>query len=563
MAKSFSIKVGADTSEFLKGMRSANKEINATTRLGNQLNRSLKLEFNPKVAAEAQKSFQKALSLTEEKAKALRDQLKFLESQGQVDTESYVKLQTELAKTESNAIKLKKQLDEVKNAKVDELAGRFEKVGGSIESAGKKLTVLSAAAGGAIAGMTKLAKDAVKTGDDIMTLSDQYDMSTTAIQQWQYVAMQSDLSADTLFKSAQKVQRALGEQLKGNANKATEALDLLGISFQNFDSTETAFAEIINQLSLVDDHLEQVAIANDIFGDKLAVNVIPLLKQGAGAVNEYLSEFAEVGHLSEETVSQLAKLDNEVNKVTAQFNQAKTELGVAMIPIYKALVDILQNSVIPMVEKLAKWFENLSPASQKTILGILGIIAVAGPLIFTIGKMVTGIGGLIKLLGTAKLASLATAAGFAALGGALVLGLNLIGDWKNMSTIEKILKALAVAALVAAAAVTVFHASWSLGATIGVIAAAVVAGVAMIKSAGKDIGVEVGDTNQADIMQTANSSDWLKNAGSTSYYNQSNDNYSSAVDNSTTTNYIEIKVDNSEMADEVARKLAIRLQARR
>lgn len=563
MAKSFSIKVGADTTEFLKGIRSANKEINTTTRLGNQLNKSLKLEFNPKVAAEAQKSFQKALSLTEEKAKALRDQLKFLENQGQVDTESYVKLQTELAKTESNAIKLKKQLDEVKNAKVDELAGKFDKVGKSIEGAGKKLTVLSAAASGMIAGMTKLAKDAVKTGDDIMTLSDQYDMSTTAIQQWQYVAMQSDVASDTLFKSAQKVQKALGEQLKGDATKATKALDLLGISFQNFDSTEDAFSAIIGQLSLIDDHLEQAAIANDIFGDKMATNVLPLLKQGASAINEYLNEFKEVGHLSEETVSQLAKLDNEVNKVTAQFNQAKTELGVAMIPIYQALVDILQNSVIPIVEKLAKWFENLSPASQKTILGILGIIAVAGPLILIIGKMVTGIGGLIKLLGTAKLASLATAAGFAALGGALVLGLNLIGDWKNMSTIEKILKALAVAALVAAAAVTVFHASWSLGATIGVIAAAVVAGVAMIKSAGKDIGVEVGDTNQADIMQTANSSDWLKNAGSTSYYNQSNDNYSSAVDNSSTTNYIEIKVDSTEMADEVARKLAIRLQARR
>lgn len=565
MAKSFSIKVGADTNDFLKGLRSANKEINSTTKLGNELNKTLKLEFNPKVAVEAQKTLQKALSLTEEKAQKLREQLKFLEEHGQVDTEGYVKVQTELAKTEANAINLKKSLEEVKNVKVEDIAKGFENVGKNIEGAGKKLTAFSIMAGGAIAGMTKLAKDAVKTGDSIKTLSGQYDMSTTAIQQWQYVALQSDLSADTLFKSAQKVQKALGEQFKGNASKATEALDLLGISFENFDSTETAFAEIINQLSLVDDQLELVALANDIFGDKLAVNVIPLLKQGAGAINEYLSEFAEVGHLSEETVDKLANLDNEVNKVTAQFSQAKTELGMAMIPIYKALVDILQNSVIPVIKKLADWFENLSPASQKTILGILGIIAVAAPLLLIVGKMITGIGGLIKILGAAKITSLSAAAGFAAMGGALALGLNLIGEWKNMSTLEKILKSLAVAALVAAAAVAIFHASWSLGATIGVIAAAVVAGVSMITAAGKDIGIDIdSDTNyQSDIAQTADNSDWLKNIGATSYYNQTSDNSTSTVDNSTTTNYIEIKVDSSEMADEVAKKLAIRLQARR
>ncbi len=56
-----------------------------------------------------------------------------------------------------------------------------------------------------------------------------------------------------------------------------------------------------------------------------------------------------------------------------------------------------------------------------------------------------------------------------------------------MSTVEKILKGLALAALVAAAAVTVFHASWSLGIAIGAIAAGVVAGLAAINAAQKKI----------------------------------------------------------------------------
>lgn len=56
-----------------------------------------------------------------------------------------------------------------------------------------------------------------------------------------------------------------------------------------------------------------------------------------------------------------------------------------------------------------------------------------------------------------------------------------------MSTVEKILKSLALAALIAAAAVTVFHASWSLGIAIGAIAAGVVAGLAAINAAKDEI----------------------------------------------------------------------------
>ena len=58
-----------------------------------------------------------------------------------------------------------------------------------------------------------------------------------------------------------------------------------------------------------------------------------------------------------------------------------------------------------------------------------------------------------------------------------------------MSTVEKILKSLAVAALVAAAAMTVFT-LLSVGVAVGAIAAGVVAGIAAIKAASKEIGVE-------------------------------------------------------------------------
>ena len=127
--------------------------------------------------------------------------------------------------------------------------------------------------------------------------------------------------------------------------------------------------------------------------------------QSKDAIAGYIDEFEQVGYLSDEVVQQLAELDNEVNKVTAQFEMAKTQLGVAMIPIYERLIAILENYVIPAIEKLAVWFDNLSPSMQNTILGVSAVIAAAAPLLILVGKMSTGIGGLIKLFSTMKAAS--------------------------------------------------------------------------------------------------------------------------------------------------------------
>lgn len=501
MANSIEIKIGADAADFNKELRKLDREIRGTERTAKELDKSLDLEFDTKRAEQAQKQFQKALELTEQKAEAIRQQLKHLEDSGKIDTAQYQKLQTELIKAETKAVTLKDKLEQVKKVEIEQLAKKFTDTGDKIEKAGQKLAVFSAAAAGAIAGAVKLAKDAVEVGDEIMTLSDKYDMSTEAIQRWQYVAMQTDVESEQLFKSMQKIQSAFGEQAAGGTNAAVKALEALGLSYQNFDTNEEAFQATIAALSELEDRNLQVAYATDILGDRFAASLI-LMLQSKDAIGDYIAEFEEVGYLSDETIGHLADLDNEVNKVTAQFELAKTQLGVAMIPIYETLVKLLEEKVIPAIEKLSDWFSNLDPSTQKAIMGLLGVIAVAAPLLILIGKISTGIGGLIKLFGNMNKQALITAAGVGALGAALALGLNLIADWKNMSTIEKILKSLAMAALIAAGAVAVFHASWSLGIAIGAITAGIVAAVAAVKAAEKDI---TGGTEAADYVGSASS----------------------------------------------------------
>ena len=200
---------------------------------------------------------------------------------------------------------------------------------------------------------------------------------------------------------------------------------------------------------------------------------------------------------------------------------------------------------------------------QNIIVGGLGILALASPALILIGKMSTGIAALIKLFKNLNAAQLKTAAGFAAIAGAAALGIDIISNWKNMSTVEKILKSLALAALVAAAAVTVFHASWSLGIAIGAIAAAVVAGLAAINAAKDSIvpGTEDFTADNISGYSSYNSDDYTipkySGSGSNSYNDYTNNAQISVVVNVT-----EPGATAEEIAATVSREIATLVQSR-
>ena len=133
MAKSFSIKVGADTKEFNQSLRAADNQIRTTTRLGDALTKTLEHKYDAKSAEQAQKQFQKALSDTQDKAETLRKQLDHMEKAGEIDSNQYRKLETDLAKATIEASNLEKKIESLSKIKVDQLSKGFTDLGGKID----------------------------------------------------------------------------------------------------------------------------------------------------------------------------------------------------------------------------------------------------------------------------------------------------------------------------------------------------------------------------------------------------------------------------------------------
>lgn len=532
--KGLTVKIGADTSDFIKGLKVVDREINQTQKTANALQKGLKLDYNEKNFLQAQKQVQSALSTTEEKAKAIRQQMQALEKSGNVDTDGYRKLETELAKTETKASQLKQQLEDIDKIKLENATKGAENLSKGLEKAAQKTAVLSAAAVGAIAGINKLAKDAVSSGDTIQTTADQYNLSAEAIQKWNYIALQSDVPADKLYKAMTKSRDAIGTALADGSSTGRAALEALVGDLNNVPTdTEGAFNTVITALAGVKDSTLQAYYANEIFGERVATELIPLLNQGADGLSELSREFEAVGYLTNEQVRSLADYDNELNKVNTRLENAKIQLGLAMIPIMERFVDLLENNVIPAIKGLADWFDSLSAPMQGVVVNGLLLVAALSPILMILSKLIGIIPKFGEMLQWLKTNISQVHIGVGALFASLGLVFGLIENWSKMDNWARIIGVigtLTTAVLGAAMAFGVFHNAWSLGLAAAGIVAGIGMAVAAINSAKDEIEVpDLPDYNANDYNVTTGNYNIPQSTGN---YGSYTDNTSSYVDNS-------------------------------
>ena len=438
--RGLTVEISADAKQFNKQMNAVRKDAKSSQKELDALKKSLEMEFDPTKFARAQKLAQEAIDHTAEQADMLRERLKFLEDNGDADTTHYRQIQSELAQTELRAQQLEEQLEQINNLELDSITKSVKDVGDKIANAGKTLAPVSVAAGAALAGLGAIGTDAVSEADNIATLATQYDMTATALQRFNYIALQTDTKADVMYKAFVKMRTGVADLATGGTSVASTALAKLGLDLQSFDGSEEQFYGIITTLADMADKTQMVSLTNDIFGEELANNLLPLIYSGSDAINEYAKELEHLGALSDEQVASLADFDNVMNTINTKLTNTKLQLGEALLPVMEKVADVLDESVMPVLQDFSEWFSNLSPDTQSAIIAILGLIAVLSPLLIAVGKISGGISGLITMFGKMEAAQWKAVAGFAALIGAVAMAYDLIANWKEMTWVEKLLK---------------------------------------------------------------------------------------------------------------------------
>ena len=396
--RGLTVKISADATEFKKEINAVRKDSKSAQAELTALQKSLQLEFDGEKFARAQKVAQEAIDKTAQEAEMLRSRLKQLEESGNVDTSEYRKVQTELAQAETKAQQLQEKLKELNNIKFDKLANNVKSVGDKIQGVGKALTPVSVAAAGAITGIAALGVKTASTGAELDDLSQRLGISAEKVQELKYVAAQAGVDWEIYNKGIIRARAALLDLSSGISNNATKAVQSLGISLENFSSQEEMIDGVMTALAGVKDKTLQAAYANEIFGDKIANEMLPYLNASAEEIQKFKSEFEGMSYLTNEQVKSLATLDDTIYLLKQSLSNVVLQIGASLSPLIQSLTEYVNANVIPMLQRLADWFNNLTVGQQELVIKILLVTAALAPLATGIGKIVSLVGNIIKIL---------------------------------------------------------------------------------------------------------------------------------------------------------------------
>ena len=396
--RGLTVEIDADASKFNKQMSAVRKDAKSSQSELNALQKSLQLKFDGKKFEQAQKVAQSAIEATTERADLLRQRLKYLEEQKAVNTSHYRTIQNELAQAELEAQQLKDRLEDINKIKFDNISKNVKSVGDGLSKTASALTPISAGAAGVLTGLSAIGLKSANTAASIDDLTNRFGISAEKIQEWQYLALQTGVDVETFNKALMKARSSLVDLATGTENNATKALQSLGLSLNQFANSEDMFDGVINALAGVENKTLQTAYANEIFGDKIATEMLPFLNAGTEELQKFKEEFASMSTLSTHQVKTLAELDDTLNLLKESIKNVGLQIGASLQPLIKSIADTLQNTLIPKLQQVAEWFNSLSLKQQEFIAKALLIVAAIAPVIAIIGKLTSGIGGLIGML---------------------------------------------------------------------------------------------------------------------------------------------------------------------
>lgn len=349
-------------------------------------------------------------------------------------------------KVKDSAVAVKRKMGEL-GASVQRLGPKFDKlkakmtaIGRSARDAGKKMT-LFATLPIALVGrsLIKAASDAEETRAKFNTV-------------FRDIATQSNKTADDLAKNfglsgsgARELLGDTGDLLTGFGFTQQSALDLstqvnkLAVdlaSFTNFSGGAKGASQALTKALLGErESIKSLGISILEEDVKARVKQLVVVDKMKFATLRQAKAFATLQLAQEQSKNAIG----DFARTSAGFANQQRIFGARIQDLSEKLGNILlptANKIVGVFIRLTEKFTNLSTTTQKIILTVGGIVAVAGPLLFLFGAivaiipaMVTGfalIGGALALI---TLPMVLIAAGIIAL---IAAGVFLIKNWENI-----------------------------------------------------------------------------------------------------------------------------------
>ena len=384
------IELGADATGIEKALKGVNSTLKTTQGNLKDINKLLKLDpKNTELLTQKQKNLKDAISQSNEKLKQLREAQKHVKE----GTAEWDALQREIIATEQDIKKLEKELKNfgsVTAQKLNAAGQQMKDFGNKVQSVGRELSKVSAVAAGALAALGKVAYGSMQSADELATLSKQTGVSTDTLQKWSYAADLVDVSVSDITGALKKLKKGMGSDAK--------VFEELGVSTRESNgelrNAEDVFYDTVKALSKIENETERDTKAMEVFG-KSADDLAGIIDDGGAALAAYGKEAEDAGLImSEDMIGTLNDANDSVDKLKANMRMSFAQLGGTLIEKFGPALE----SVAGFIEQLTEKIRNLTPEQAETIVKVLGIVAVLGPLVTMIGSIITAIGALMTII---------------------------------------------------------------------------------------------------------------------------------------------------------------------
>ena len=248
--------------------------------------------------------------------------------------------------------------DEV-NEELDSIDDKAQETGDSVDSSfgqaaagaakfAAKLTAVAAAAGGALLALTNKTAD---YGDELDKTSMKMGVSTEALQEMRFASEQMGVDASTLERSMYNLNREIGRGEDASAS-TQQALEQLNVEAENADE---AFTQTVTALSEMEDQQDRTALASEIFGSRMARDLLPIIEQGGEEFEQLRDRAQELGIvMDEDAIEQSVEFHDTMHEVREVLAAVIRDIAMRFMPSFQNFLEwMLEN--IPKVQHVF-WF---------------------------------------------------------------------------------------------------------------------------------------------------------------------------------------------------------------
>lgn len=227
-----------------------------------------------------------------------------------------------------------------------EAEGLGSKLANGIKTATKWAAGVTAAAVSVGASMVAAAKDTASNLDVIDKASIRMGIAAESYQELAYAAGLSGVSMTTLEKAA-----------------------------KSLVDTDMTFDEALDQIMAVGDESERTAMAVELFGEKVAYDMQPLLQSGADGLAAMKDEANELGLvLSQDTVSAGATMNDMFAKVEASIKTLGTQLMAEFMPYVMEILQWLIDNLPSILEAVKNVVDFIMPVVKPVLEAVMKIV---------------------------------------------------------------------------------------------------------------------------------------------------------------------------------------------